>query len=60
MIADFGSCDFDHFLNSETDLSKFGFDMDMEMESLDRHELDEGLGMLGLCSDNWDEKRILP
>lgn len=57
--ADLGSCDFDQFLNSETDLSGFGVDMDMDVESIIGHGLDEGLGVLGLCSGNWDEKRIL-
>lgn len=52
--ADLGSCDFDQFLNSETDLSGFGVDMDMDVDSII-----EGLGVLGFPNSNWDDKRIL-
>lgn len=55
--VDLGSCDFDQFLNSETDLSGFGVDMDMDVESIIGHGLVEGLSVLGFCSSNLDEKR---
>lgn len=57
--ADLGSCDLDQLLNSETDLSGFGVDMDMDVESIIGHGLDEGLGVLGFSTVNWDEKRVL-